>query len=197
MVEADCSNHQTTDFSQTDRHGSIQPVQLLGIDHGELIRRYNPGQRPFEVQDIAIASTIDHRHGSQQQQIRHGRQGALSKGLRSVDPFNAPGPAHLNEVEVDYEALRGTERDSAVGMLTEVESAVQDPTPDVMNGLGRRRNVHVSRLLWRGVGSASSPANKHELAAEIRPDEAGGRREAGEDCFAEWVGDGEFGRHDV
>ncbi|KAI7276924.1 hypothetical protein KC345_g6771 [Hortaea werneckii] len=82
-------------------------------------------------------------------------------------------------------------------MLTEVESAGPDPTPDVVYCVGRRRNVYVSRLLWRGVGSASSPANKDKLTAEIWPDEAGGPREAGEDCFAEWIGDGDLGRHDV
>ncbi|KAI7710699.1 GTP-binding nuclear protein, partial [Hortaea werneckii] len=181
--DPDFSNHQTTDFSKTNRHGSIQPVQLLGIDHGELVRLYNPRQQPFKVQDIAIASPINHRHGSQQQQIRHGRQRAFSEGFHRVNPLNAPGrsPAHLNEVEVDDEALRGTERDFAVGMLTEVDSnAGPDPTPDVTNGVGRCRNVHVCRLLGRGVDSASSPANEDEQAAELRPDEVGGRREAGE-----------------
>lgn len=47
------------------------------------------------------------------------------------------------------------------------------------------------------MGNARCAANKDQLTAEFRPDQAGDRAEALYECFTQWCGDSGIGRRHV
>ncbi|KAL1844762.1 hypothetical protein VTK73DRAFT_1832 [Phialemonium thermophilum] len=151
--------------------------------------------QPDEVRNVAFPSSTHHRHGPQQQQIRHGRDRTVVERLRGVDPFDAPGP-ELDGVNADAKSLRSIEGDLAVGFDAEVEGAGRGSLPDVDQHAGGRSNVHILRLLRRGVGNARSAAHQDELTTKLWPDEAGEGAEALDERLALRCGDGDIGfRH--
>lgn len=86
-----------------------------------------------------------------------------------MDPLDAPA-AELDHVEADAEALRGIERDLAVGLETEATGAGRGTLPDVDERFGRGRNIHVLGVLDRGVGNAGCTADQDQSMAQALQD---------------------------
>lgn len=70
----DCSNNETTQPSHDEVTSPDQSVQLFAVNRREFLSPpCHLCQQPFEVRNVTITPTINHRHCPQQQQIRDGR----------------------------------------------------------------------------------------------------------------------------